>query len=93
VPLSTSCDATKLGEAYAGVYSGAAFVGVRPHGELPELADVVGTPRSEIGYQVLPGGRRVLVVSALDNLQKGAASQAVQNLNLACGLPDTTGLL
>jgi N-acetyl-gamma-glutamyl-phosphate reductase len=93
VPLSPSSDAARLAEAYAGAYGGAAFVGVRSHGELPELADVVATARCEIGFQLLAGGRRALIVSALDNLLKGAASQAVQNLNLASGLPETTGLM
>jgi N-acetyl-gamma-glutamyl-phosphate reductase len=93
VPLRTTCEPASLVEAYAEAYHGAGLVGVRAHGELPELTDVVGTPRCEIGLQLLAGGRRALVVSVLDNLLKGAASQAVQNLNLASGLPDTTGLL
>ena len=55
-------------------YAATPFVRVRPAGELPELRDVVGTPRAEIGFALLPGGRRGVLVSAIDNLLKGAAS-------------------
>jgi N-acetyl-gamma-glutamyl-phosphate reductase len=72
-------------------YKGLPFVSVRPAGELPELRDVVGTPRAEIGFALLPGGRGVLV-SVIDNLLKGAASQAVQNMNRMFGHPETEGL-
>jgi len=81
----------RLASAYA-VYAETPFVNVRPAGELPELKDVVGTPRNEIGFAVLPGGRRAVIVSVLDNLLKGAASQAVQNMNRMLGLPETEGL-
>ena len=73
-------------------YEGLPFVSVRPAGELPELRDVVGTPRAEIGFALLPGGRRGVLVSVLDNLLKGAASQAVQNMNRVFGYPETEGL-
>ena len=81
-----------LGRAYAAVYSATPFVRVRPPGELPELKDVVGTPRAEIGFSVLPGGRQAVLVSVIDNLLKGAASQAVQNMNRVFGFPETEGL-
>ncbi|MEM8601042.1 MAG: N-acetyl-gamma-glutamyl-phosphate reductase [Bacteroidota bacterium] len=58
---------------------------------LPELLPVVGTPFCDLG--VVVQGRHLVVGFALDNLLKGAASQAVQNLNLVCGLPETAGLL
>ena len=74
-------------------YVGLPFVSVRPAGELPELRDVVGTPRAEIGFALLPGGRRGVFVSVIDNLLKGAASQAVQNMNRVFGHPETEGLL
>ena len=72
-------------------YDGSPFVKVRPARELPDLASVVGTPRAEIGFAVLSGGRGV-VVSVLDNLLKGAASQAVQNMNRVFSLAETEGL-
>jgi len=93
VPLAIRCEVATLIDAYAEAYRGQPLVGVRSHGSLPELVDVVGTPRCEIGLQLMKGERRVLIVSVLDNLLKGAASQAVQNFNLACGLPMTVGLV
>jgi N-acetyl-gamma-glutamyl-phosphate reductase len=81
-----------LAAAFAGAYAAAPFVKVRPAGELPELRDVVGTPRAEIGFALLPGGRRAVLVSVLDNLLKGAASQAVQNMNRVFGHAATEGL-
>ena len=81
-----------LAAAFARAYPAAPFVRVRPAGELPELRDVVGTPRAEIGFAILPGGRRGVLVSVLDNLLKGAASQAVQNMNRVFGHPETEGL-
>jgi N-acetyl-gamma-glutamyl-phosphate reductase len=81
-----------LAAAYAKPYEKTPFVRVRAAGELPELRDVVGTPRAEIGFAVLPGGRRGVLVSALDNLLKGAASSAVQNMNQLFRHPETEGL-
>ena len=70
-------------------YDGAAFV--RLVEAPPKLSDVVGTNDCLISvHEGAPG--RVVVFSALDNLLKGAAGQALQNLNLALGWPDTTGL-
>jgi len=81
-----------LAETFARAYAATPFVRVRPAGELPELRDVVGTPRAEIGFALLQGGRRGVLVSVLDNLLKGAASQAVQNMNRVFGHPETEGL-
>jgi len=80
-----------LARAFA-CYDAAPFVRVRPAGELPSLSDVVGTPRCEIGFTLLPGARRAVLVSVIDNLLKGAASQAVQNMNRVFGFAETDGL-
>lgn len=84
--------AAEVSEAYEAAYRAAPFVSVRPPGDLPELRDVAGTPRAEIGFVLLGGGTRGVLVSVIDNLLKGAASQAVQNLNRLCGLDETEGL-
>ncbi|HMM35499.1 MAG TPA: N-acetyl-gamma-glutamyl-phosphate reductase, partial [Thermoanaerobaculia bacterium] len=83
VHVSFAADVTDAGlaERFASAYAGRPFVKVHPAGQLPELKEVVGTPRAHVGWKLLPGGRRAVVVSAIDNLLKGAASQAVQNLN------------
>lgn len=78
--------------AYDGAFLDARFVDVLPAGDLPELRDVVGTPRAAIGFQLLDGGRRAVVVSAIDNLLKGAASQAVQNFNRMHHFEEKEGL-
>jgi N-acetyl-gamma-glutamyl-phosphate reductase len=78
---------------YADSYADAPFVRVLPAGKIPELKDVVNTPYAEIGFQLLQGGRRAVVVSVIDNLLKGAASQAVQNFNRMCGYAEVEGLL
>lgn len=58
---------------------------------LPELRYAVGSPFADIGWHVRDG--HLVVGFAIDNLLKGAASQAIQNLNLLLGLPETTGLV
>jgi N-acetyl-gamma-glutamyl-phosphate reductase len=83
----------QIADAYDRVYANAPFVRVLPAGQLPELKNVVNTPRAEIGFQLLQGGRRAVIVSVIDNLLKGAASQAVQNLNRMCGFAETEALV
>lgn len=78
---------------YAGQYASEPFVRVYPAGKLPDLRRVNRTNFCDIGAVFdAPSGRGVVVV-AIDNLGKGAAGQAVQNMNLALGLPETAGLL
>ena len=78
---------------YAEAYADKPFVKVLKPGVLPELKNVVNTPRCEIGFQLLQCGKRAVIVSVIDNLLKGAASQAVQNFNRMCGDPETEGLV
>ena len=59
---------------------------------LPQIQYVVRTNYADIGFQLDPSGRRAVIVSCLDNLLKGAAGQAVQNLNVALGWPESEGL-
>ena len=80
-----------LADVYECAYAGAAFVRlVGP--ALPEIKHVAHTNFCDIGWRVDPSGRAV-VVSVIDNLVKGAAGQAVQNLNVMLGLDEETGLL
>ncbi len=83
----------QITDAYARVYENAPFVRVLPAGQLPELKNVVNTPRAEIGFQLLQGGRRAVIVSVIDNLLKGAASQAVQNFNRMFDFAETEALI
>lgn len=60
----------------------------------PWVSKVAGTHRVAMGgFVVAPGGRRVVVVACLDNLLKGAATQAMQNINLALGYPELSGIM
>lgn len=66
---------------------------VRLHAEgLPQISHVVRTNYADIGFQLSPDGRRAVIVSCLDNLLKGASSQAVQNMNVVFGWDETEGL-
>lgn len=92
VDLALGTTADEIATAFADAYDDAPFVDVLPHGETPSLKNVVGTPRCEIGFTVLRGGGRLVVVSVIDNLLKGAASQAVQNFNKLFGFDEKEGL-
>jgi N-acetyl-gamma-glutamylphosphate reductase len=76
---------------YVAAYGGEALV--RLVDEIPLVRDGVGRVDAAIGgFAVDEGGRRGVVVATLDNLLKGAASQAVQNLNLALGMEELAGI-
>jgi len=91
IPLGrvTAADLITLYEAF---YDGEPFVRVLPEGVFPSTAHVRGSNFCDIGIAVDERTGRVIVVSAIDNLVKGASGQAVQNMNLMCGLPETLGL-
>jgi len=82
--------AEAVGDWFGAAYADASFVRCSP-GTLPSLQPTVGTPFCDLGWQVQ--GDTLVVGFALDNLLKGAASQAVQNLNRTLGLPEICGLL
>ncbi|MEZ4700373.1 MAG: N-acetyl-gamma-glutamyl-phosphate reductase [Rhodothermales bacterium] len=82
--------AEAIGDLYDTAYAGRPLVRLWP-GELPELRYSAGTPFCDIGWIVR--GNDLVVGFSIDNLLKGASSQAVQNLNLVFGLPEETGLI
>lgn len=87
--------ATTTGEVialYKKAYAGEPFVRVLDEGQLPEVRHVAHTNMCEIGMKVDARTNRLVVVSAIDNLLKGASGQAVQNMNLMFGCPETDGL-
>jgi N-acetyl-gamma-glutamyl-phosphate reductase len=87
--VQTDADVRGLVEA---AYSGSEVVRVLPEGVEPEIARVHGTDSAEIGVFSDGSTGTAIVICALDNLGKGAAGQAVQNANLALGLPPNAGL-
>ena len=80
-------------EAYEGFYRGEPFVRIYDPGVVPDLRAVQHTNFCDIGVKYDPATRRGVIVSVIDNLVKGAAGQAVQNMNLVLGYPEQEGLL
>jgi N-acetyl-gamma-glutamyl-phosphate reductase len=80
-----------IGEAFRAAYAAAPCVRLRGE-SLPEIKHVAYTPFCDIGWRLDEPSGRLVVVACLDNLLKGAASQAVQNFNLMCGLDERAGL-
>jgi len=90
VPLKGDWPEARLRTLYEEAYAGEPFVRVLPAGEVATLAHVTHTNRCAIG--LTHTGSTLILTSAIDNLVKGAAGQAVQNMNLMFGLPETAGL-
>jgi N-acetyl-gamma-glutamyl-phosphate reductase len=83
----------KVIEMYVERYINDHFLRIYPPGQVPDLRAVARTNFCDIGVRVDEATGRGVVVAAIDNLVKGAAGMAVQNMNLALGFPETTGLL
>ena len=83
----------ELHDLYLDRYSAETFVRVLPKGHLPNISQVTGSNFCDIGIAIDDRNNRVVVVSVIDNLIKGAAGQALQNMNLMLGLPEQTGLM
>ena len=79
-------------ELFEEFYARSSLVRVYPQGELPEIQAVAHSNFADLGFALDERTGRLIVVSALDNLGKGAAGQAVQNMNLMFGFAEETGL-
>jgi len=90
--VTPGTNAAAVGAALQAAYAGSPFVRLWDDG-LPEIKHAAYTPFCDIGWRVDEPTGRLVIVACLDNLLKGAASQAVQNLNLMCGLDERMGLL
>ena len=93
LPLSRDVAAAEIEEALDGAYGNETFVRLLPAGSLPTLNAVRGSNYCDIGYVLAADQRSLILFSAIDNLVKGAAGQAVQNMNLMLGLAEETGLM
>jgi N-acetyl-gamma-glutamyl-phosphate reductase len=82
----------ELHALYSSVYAQEKFVRVCPSGLFPNISSVCGSNYCDIGLTVDLRTKRIIIVSAIDNLIKGAAGQAVQNMNIICGLREDAGL-
>lgn len=79
-------------ELWSQIYADEPFVRVLPTGQWPDTRAVKGSNRCDVAVTTLHDGRTLLATSAIDNLVKGAAGQAIQNLNLMLGWPESTAL-
>jgi N-acetyl-gamma-glutamyl-phosphate reductase len=79
-------------EAYEAAYAGEPFVRLLPRGQWPATASVYGSNAVHVQVALDESAGRVIAISAVDNLAKGTAGAAVQSMNIALGLPETTGL-
>ena len=79
-------------ECLEKTYGNHFFVRILPEGEFPNTAHVRGTNFCDIGFRLDESSKRLIIVSAIDNILKGASGQAIQNMNLMFGLDETTGL-
>jgi N-acetyl-gamma-glutamyl-phosphate reductase len=82
----------RVAEAFRKAYESEPFVRLLEAGRWPSTAAVLGSNAVEVQFALDEHAGRVVVVVTLDNLGKGAAGQAIQNLNLMLGLPETAGL-
>ena len=83
----------KVAACYRAAYGNEPFVRLLEGKALPDTKNVVGTNVIEIAWRLDPRTGRLIVMSAEDNLIKGAGGQAVQSMNIACGFPETAGLV
>ncbi len=90
--LTGSRSEQELVDLYRHYYEGRPFVRVREPGKFPATKEVFGSNYCDIGFAVDARTGRLTIVSVIDNVVKGAAGQAIQNLNLMMGWEETTGL-
>ncbi|MFZ5800525.1 MAG: N-acetyl-gamma-glutamyl-phosphate reductase [Candidatus Omnitrophota bacterium] len=93
VKFSKPAEETKLQDIYKKFYKQEPFVRIKAPGSFPQIKDVAYTNYCDIGIKVVEKEKLAIIVAAIDNLLKGAAGQAVQNMNIMCGFKESTGLL
>jgi N-acetyl-gamma-glutamyl-phosphate reductase len=85
-------DGNKIAAAYNKAYGNLPFVRLKAQGTFPSLKDVQRTNFCDIGFLAEADSDRLIVISAIDNLLKGASGQAVQNMNIRAGFAEDEGL-
>jgi N-acetyl-gamma-glutamyl-phosphate reductase len=89
--LTRTTSTQEVYDLFKAAYADAPFVRIRK--TIPQIKDVVLTNYCDIGFAVDENTNQLVLISVIDNLMKGAAGQAVQNMNLMYGFPETAGLL
>jgi N-acetyl-gamma-glutamyl-phosphate reductase len=90
--LINTIDFASVKSLFKNFYADQPFVRIMPGEQLPNVAYIRGSNYADIGFVVDDRTQRIIVVCAIDNLVKGAAGQAVQNMNIVLGYPETIGL-
>jgi N-acetyl-gamma-glutamyl-phosphate reductase len=90
--LSPGATLESMTESLGSAYAGEAFVRLTSAGTFPSTASVLGSNVALIGVSVDEHAKRVVVISSIDNLVKGTAGAALQSMNIALGLAESTGL-
>jgi N-acetyl-gamma-glutamyl-phosphate reductase len=90
--LNTSLSTDQFNALYAKFYEADYFVDVLQVGQLPKTGSLTGSNKIQVQVAVDEHVQRLVISVALDNLGKGAASQAIQNANLMCGFHEGAGL-
>jgi len=93
VQLNEKTSLAQIHSVYKRFYKVDPFVRVLPTSQQPELKDVANTNYCDIGLALSKNKDLLVITSAIDNLMKGAAGQAVQNMNIMCGFKEKEGLL
>ena len=91
-PVADGVDTATARATYEDAYRDEVFVDVLPEGSWPQTASVLGSNRTTVQVVVDEAAGRFIAIAALDNLTKGTAGGAIQSMNIALGLPETTGL-
>ena len=86
-------NANEVETLFKEFYAAAPLVRIYPAGTMPEILGVANTQFADIGFALDESSGRLILVSTIDNLGKGAAGQAIQNMNVMFGFPQETGLL
>ncbi len=92
VKLAKKINTEELLKIYQKFYANEPFIKVYEKGRLPEIKNVAHTNFCDIGLRLNEAKNLAVIVTAIDNLDKGAAGQAVQNMNIMCGFEETDGL-
>jgi N-acetyl-gamma-glutamyl-phosphate reductase len=90
--LTDRIETVKIKNLYDEMYNDEYFIRILPEDTFPATQFVRGSNYCDIGFKIDPRTGRIVVMSAIDNIVKGAAGQAVQNMNLMCGFPEMAGL-
>ena len=90
--LTASATTESMHALYTSAYAADEFVTVLPLGQMPKTNSVIGSNHVHLQVAVDAHTNRLIISAAIDNLGKGAAGQAIQNANLICGLPESSGL-